>query len=304
MKKPKNARKAKKGRLHVRRVIDVPLREVSGVCLRRGPRGAMSLVAIGDRVAEAAWARLPRKDTGRLDWQKTSIAHLAGSRLPKRDPQIEAVCMDGAGRVLLLQETPPRAELVDIAASRVVASIALDVPGRGELARSWSHPEGSRGEGVALLRGGHLLVAKEKRPAALIEFGPPGAQSRGFVRGAALGDGARWRIAVGDHRYVALAVWWPDKKLAKACADFSDLEVGPDGRLYVLSDQSASIARIDDLPPGGGTAALTAQWRIRNIDGKPEGLAFTANGRAIVALDTRKARNNLILLEPPVVSRP
>jgi len=292
----------KKRRLRVRRVVDVPLREVSGVCLLHGRRGAMSLFAIGDRVAVAAWARLPRKDAARLDWRKTSIARLTGSRLPKHDPQIEAVCADGAGRVLLLQETPPRAELADIAASRVVASIALDVPGRDELARSWSDPDGSRGEGAVFLRNGHLLVAKEKRPSALIEFGPRGARSRGFVRGAQLKDGARWPIAAGNHRYVALAVWWPDKTLAKGCADFSDLEVAADGRLYLLSDKSGSIARLDDLAPGGGTASLTSGWRIRKIDGKAEGLAFTPSGRAIVALDTRKARHNLLLLEPPIVT--
>ena len=137
----------------------------------------------------------------------------------------------------------------------------------------------------------------------LIEFGPPGARSRGFVRGSALEKGARWQVAPGDHRYVALAVWWPDKGLSKSCADFSDLEVGPDGRLYLLSDKSESIARLDDLPPGGGTASQTAAWRIRDLDGKPEGLAFTATGRAIVALDTRKARHNLTVLEPPIASR-
>jgi transposase-like protein len=38
----------------------------------------------------------------------------------------------------------------------------------------------------------------------------------------------------------------------------------------------------------------------RFLDGKPEGLAFTAQGRAIVGLDTRKARRNLVLLEPAV----
>jgi hypothetical protein len=36
------------------------------------------------------------------------------------------------------------------------------------------------------------------------------------------------------------------------------------------------------------------------MDGKPEGLAFTAEGRAIVGLDTRKPRRNLVLPDPPV----
>ena len=60
------------------------------------------------------------------------------------------------------------------------------------------------------------------------------------------------------------------------------------------------IARLDDLPAGGGTAALLDAWRLGDLDGKPEGLAFTAQGRAIVGLDTRKPRRNLILLEPAV----
>ncbi len=108
---------------------------------------------------------------------------------------------------------------------------------------------------MVLLPGGHLLVAKEKKPAAFIEFGPPNSRSLGLVRGGALANGA---VAdqKGRHGFVALAIWLPDKILAKTCADFSDLENGPDGRLYLLSDKSSTIARLDDLPSGGGAAAL------------------------------------------------
>jgi hypothetical protein len=292
--------KSNRNRLRVRRVVDVPLREVSGICLRRGRNGRMVLIAVGDRVAKIAWFSEPRSDEGRIDWQTKNIPKLSGSMLPRRDPQIEAVCADGLGRVLLLQETPPRVELIDPAALKVVASIDLAVEGRSEIARAWSDPKGSRGEGVVLLPGGHLLVAKEKKPAAFIEFGPPGSRSRGLLRGGALADGERWPIKKGHHRFVALATWFPDKTLARTCADFSDLEIGPDGCLYLLSDKSSTIARLDDLPAGGGTGALLAAWRLGDLDGKPEGLSFTAEGRAIVGLDTRKPRRNLVLLEPAV----
>jgi hypothetical protein len=260
----------------------------------------MFLIAVGDRVAKVAWFSEPRSDGGRIEWHTSNIAKLSGSTLPKHDPQIEAVCADGLGRVLLLQETPSRVELIDPKALKVVASIDLAVEGRSEIARAWSDPKGSRGEGMVLLPGGHLLVAKEKKPAALIEFGPPQSRSRGLVPGGALADGERWPIKKGHHRFVALAVWFPDKTLAKTCTDFSDLEIGPDGCLYLLSDKSATIARLDDLPAGGGTAALLDAWRLGDLDGKPEGLAFTAQGRAIVGLDTRKPRRNLVLLEPAV----
>jgi hypothetical protein len=203
----------------------------------------------------------------------------------------------------LLQESPPRAELIDFEASRVLASIALEIDGDSALARSWSDPDGSRGEGAVLLPDGHLLVAKEKHPNVFIEFGPEGARSHGFSRGRALGDGQPWPVKQGHQRFFALAVWHPDKALDKACADFSDLEVGPDGCLYLLSDKSATIALVANLAPGGGVASLTQSWELDDIDAKPEGLAFTATGHAIVALDKRKKKNNLVMLEP-TIARP
>ena len=159
--------KSNKNRLRVRRVVDVPLREVSGICLRRSRNGRMFLITVGDRVAKIAWFSVSRGDGGRIDWHTRSIAKLSGSKLPKHNPQIDAVCADGVGRVLLLQETPPRVEFIDPKALEAVASIDLAVEGRGELARAWSDPKGSRGEGTV-----PLLVAKEKKRAAFIEFGP------------------------------------------------------------------------------------------------------------------------------------
>ena len=289
-------------RLKVFRVVDVPLEEVSGICLRRGPAGEQSLVAVGDRVAVAAWFAQPRDDLASLDWHTADVAGLHGTHMPEDDPQIEAVCADGAGRILLLQETPPRAELIDPSGRRVVASIELAIPGDDDVARSWADRSGSHGEGVVFLPGGHLLVAKEKDPSALIEFGPPGSKPAGLARGGALPPGLAWEIEPRDHRYGALAIWRPDRALRKACADFSDLEVGPDGRLYLLSDKSGSIARLSDLQLPGGEATALETWRLGELDGKPEGLAFTPNGRAMVALDTRRARHNLMLFEPPIAA--
>jgi hypothetical protein len=289
-----------KNQLRMRRVVDVPLREVSGICLRRSRGGQMSLIAVGDQVAKIAWFSQPSSDEGRIDWHTINIAKLSGSMFPRHDPQIEAICADGMGRVFLLQEAPPRIELIDPKASKVVASIDLAVEGRPEIARAWSGPKGSRCEGLALLPDGHLLVANEKKPTAFIEFGPPHSRSQGLARGGALADGERWPIEEGHHRFVALAIWLPNETLAKTCADFSDLEIGPDGCLYLLSDESSTIARLDDLPAGGGTAALLDAWRLGDLDGKPEGLTFTPQGRAIVGLDTHKPRRNLVLLEPAV----
>ncbi len=288
--------------LRVARVEDIPLREVSGVCLRRGADRAMALVAIGDRAATAAWTELPADDRVPITWEVDDLTGIAGMDLPARDPQIEAVCADGAGRVLLLQESPPRSLLVDPAARRVIASIDLRVPPGHPFAHAWVDPDGSQGEGAVFLANGHLLVAKEKDPAAFIEFGPAGEPASGFVTGAALADGDAWPVAEGAQAFIPLATWMPDAALEETCEDFSDLEVGPDGRLYVLSDKSASLARLDPLPAEGGRASAQISWRLAKVDGKPEGLAFTRNGRAIVALDTRKAKANILFMEPPVAA--
>jgi hypothetical protein len=288
--------------LTIHRTEHVPIVEVSGVCLRRGPDGRMSLIAIGDREAVAAWVILPDEDDEPWAWSQMDVARLQGSLMPAGDPQLEAVCADGQGRVLLLQEAPPRAELIDPAAERVVATFDLRVPHGHPLAEAWHDPDASRGEGAVLLADGHLLIAKEKDPPALIEFGPENARPTGFTPGSALPGGAAWPVEPGHHEYVALDSWMPRGELLEACADFSDLEVGPDRRLYLLSDKSASIARLPVLEPGTGTTTAERTWSLGKVDGKPEGLTFTRHGRAIVALDTRRAKSNLVVFDPPVVT--
>jgi hypothetical protein len=52
--------KSNKNRLRVRRVVDVPLSEVSGICSRRSRNGRMFLLAVGDRVTKIAWFSPPR----------------------------------------------------------------------------------------------------------------------------------------------------------------------------------------------------------------------------------------------------
>jgi hypothetical protein len=296
----RHVRKAEHAELSVLRTVDVPLLEVSGVCLRREAGGDMALVAFGDRTSIAAWVELPDDDAGAYTWQTVDMVDVKGSLIPRDDPQVEAVCADGTGRILILQESPPRVELLDWASHRVVTRIALEIPDGHPLHDSWVDAESSQGEGAAFMTNGHLLIAKEKDPAAFIEFGPEGDVPSGFGLDSALVAGARWPTDEGDRVFVPLAVWTPSVKLQANCEDFSDLEVGPDRRLYLLSDKSQSIARVGDLAVGDSVARADEVWKLPLLDGKPEGLALTRNGRAIVALDTKVARENLVLLEPPI----
>ena len=63
--------KSDQNELQVRRVVDVPLREVSGICLRRSRNGRMSLIAVGDRIAKIAWFSHSRSDAAdRLEYDE------------------------------------------------------------------------------------------------------------------------------------------------------------------------------------------------------------------------------------------
>ena len=75
--------KSNKNRLRVCRMVNVPLREVSGICLGRGRNGRLLLIAVGDQAAKIAWFSQPRSDEGRIDWHTRNLAKLSGSMLPQ-----------------------------------------------------------------------------------------------------------------------------------------------------------------------------------------------------------------------------
>ena len=57
-----------------------------------------TLIAVGDRTVKVAWFSLSCGNRAPISWHTKSIAKLSGSQLPKHDPQLEAVCADGAER--------------------------------------------------------------------------------------------------------------------------------------------------------------------------------------------------------------
>ena len=151
------------------------------------------------------------------------------------------------------------------------------------------------------MQNGHLLIAKEKDPAAFVEFGPEGDEPSGFGPESALKAGARWPSVDGDHVFVPLAVWNPSVKLAGLLRGLQR----PRGRTRPAALPAQRQVR--SRSPGSGTwssairvARADEVWELPTLDGKPEGLALTRNGRAIVALDTKLAKENLVLLEPPI----
>lgn len=274
---------SKPPKLGVCDVGDVPLREVSGLVLR----GA-ELLAVGDRDPVVFTAAL---EPWPMRWQGID---LAGLGLPDGGTQFEAIQPTGEHTVLVLQEQPARVLHIDLAVPSLIGTILLDVPEGHRLRQAWLGDRSSRGESLVLTDRGHLLVVKEKDPSAILEFGPVGDAPVGWHRG-----GPTVAPGSGDVTLTALATWRLADEMAKWLPDISDATVGPDGRLYLLSDQGSAIARLPDaLDPRGGTVDAEAIWRIEGSPENAEGLVILDDGTVLVGLDTKSPRRNLLRLNP------
>ncbi len=277
--------------------VDIPVREASGLALR-WHAGRTQVLAVGDRDATLAVGEYdPAADDGAgglRDWQQHDLTDLDGWVSAPGGSQFEALACDGAGTVVLLREDPPEVVVVDGPRGQVRASLGLVVPAWSALAGAWDDP-GSRGEGLLLLREGRLLVAKEKKPRALVEFGPPGTSPKGVGPGALLGPDEAWAVPAGVSRLHALAVW-PLKGEAKSTlGDISSMTVHGDD-LYLLSDRSQVLARLavtGSLVRGGAPLrTLDGVNRLPKAAPKPEAVVVLDDRHALIALDTPRAQDN------------
>ena len=272
---------SKPPKLKVRDIADVPLREVSGLVVR-----GSDLLAVGDHDPVVFSAPL---QPWPLQWQGIDLANL---ELPDGGTQFEAIQPTSTHTVLVLQEQPARVLHIDLSVPALIGTLVLDVPEGHRLRQAWLGDRSSRGESLVLADRGHLLVVKEKDPSAILEFGPVGDDPVGWRRG-----GPTIAPSPGDATLTVLATWWLAEELAKRLPDISDATVGPDGRLYLLSDQGSAIARLpDSLDPQGGEVEAAAIWLIAGSPENAEGLVILDDGTVLVGLDTKSPRRNLLRL--------
>ena len=287
-------------RLVLSETIDLPVVEASGVAVRRAARGTVVLV-VGDRTAEVGACVIG--DRGELDdWTVLDLAELPGWPLPPGDSQFEAIAADGGSLVALMCEDPPLVLVADTVDRELVAEIRLTAPAGSLLDGQWDDPS-SRGEGLVFLRGGRLLVAQEKRPRALIEFGPVGTDPLGLSSDDLLGSGESWQAPSGRVEFVPLSMWKLKSEAKKALGDVSAIGTDSDGNLWLLSDKSQRVGRLglDDplAPDDDEVRGLDEIWDLPEGAVKPEGVAALGDGRVLVALDTGSTTGNGLIVTRP-----
>lgn len=276
---------------------EIPLHEVSGLALAQWDRGTF-LVAVGDSGPDVAFVALPDapESSAVLEtWQVIDLSTIDAPAHTPRIEQAEAIAVDGARTAAVLIEDPPLLLVLDVPDRRITHTFVLDGGDLPGLGRTWADDATSRGEGLVLLRDGHVLVIKEKRPAGFLEFGPKGSAAAGVSSLTLHPEDAEWSAPSGS--ILAALAWWPaDDRLG----DLSDAAVGPDGSLYLVSDKSNAIGRLAlPLVPDGHTARFERIWGLPDDVVKAEGLAFLPGGEAVVAVDQPHLGRNLVVLPSP-----
>jgi uncharacterized protein YjiK len=285
--------------LSVKKVFDLQLREVSGICERAAGDGRpRQLLAIGDDSHHVLIGDLePEVPDSFARHDLEPLLAEAGVRRG-RSSQWEGIDTDETGRVFVLREVPGTVFVFSPALDRLEHVLHLTVEDDPGEQRAWEADENALGEGLLLLRNGHLFVVKEDKPRQLLEFGLPGEEAQGLHRELPITDSGRFptpeEATVTFHM---LSAWDLGGEALERVGDLSDVTVGPDGRIYLLSDESRCIARLQPaVPPESGTVAVDRIWGLPERLRQPEGLVITPTWDVLVATDHPEQRENLFLL--------
>ena len=285
--------------LDVLQVWDLDLREVSGICER--PAGAgrtRQLLAVGDQRHDILVGDLPLEGPGRFERRDLQpLMARAGLRTPESS-QWEGIDTDATGRVFVLREVPGTVLVFDQALETLVHVFPLTVEDDPAELEAWEADQNALGEGVLLLRNGHLFVVKEDKPRQLLEFGRSGARAEGLREDLPIAHAGEFPTPPESRAtFHLLTAWDLGGEAMERIGDLSDVTVGPDGRIYVLSDESRCIARLQPtLDPEDRLVEVDRIWGLPDRLHQPEGLVITGDWEVLVAVDHPEPGENLFLL--------
>lgn len=280
------------GKAKVFRNHKLPMEELSGLdLLKFDAEGRPEFLGVGDH--DFVVSRFKLKD-GFTSMENTLVD--LRTLFNQATSQWEGVATDGAGRVFLLEESPSFLYVVDENLSGVLAKIKLELAGVPGIQGDANN--NSLGEGLTLLRNGHIIVLKEKDPPALIEFGPKNDQPIGVSAETLLSRDQPMPVLAGTSSFHALKIWTFTDKARNLMTDFSEIAVGPESNIYLLSDESKRIGRLESkLRVTEDKVAIKRYWDLPSSIESPEGLSFVGQ-TALVGSDKKGGGPNVFVLEP------
>lgn len=274
----------------------VPLKEVSGLSFFDG-----SIFAVGDRTHQIFELPLSNKGEVLIDQIRSVDFH---QKIPGASglssSQWEAIQMDQSGLAVVLSESPARLVILKPRGSEFVRSIALRVPAENPFYTSWESDPSSGGEGLLLLEGGFLLIAKEKNPSALLLFGPSKSKLPSTVQ---VLRAKSWPLPEAPELDL-LWSWTPTENATLQLPDLSELALSPQQEILILSDESRKFCSVfKGLSFSEKHFDTKECFSLEKKMKNPEGLAYKGL-HAIVGIDNTAKKPNIFLLAPHPKSGP
>lgn len=303
-------------KLEIQSKIKIPLKEISGLVATQENEG-YSFYAVGDKQAKVAKVKLSTKNKIKshelYDFEDILIDkfHICHSNLGTNCRRMhdflttdwEAITTDHKGNLFLLQEASGNIFVFNNELSKLKLLIHLNFD-QYLKGSSYGYEQNSLGEGIILLKNGHFLIAKEKHPIALIEFGPKGDKAYGINKNTILPKEETFSLPKelkGKKSIVfeQLKIWTMGDR---AKCDASDLTTDSDGYLYVLSQKCKKISIYKSLSVDNNSLKPNHIYDIPRKIKNPEAITLLPNKNIVIGSDRKNKKSNIYLLKRPLPS--
>lgn len=286
----KRVKRSSAGRVDPSRSFVLPLAELSGMTAFVDPQTHQGVMAaVGDHGADIALITMNQRGEPAVrdislksilktfDEECRSKHHPACEGDGRWDRQWEGISRDGSGQWVILREQPPALIMFDEKGTAVKGAIALNFSGLSRLDSSQTFGTEALGEGLALMKNGHVLVAKENDPPLLVEFGPAGDAPLGLQSSSLLGMGDSFTLGGrGDvTKYEPLRMW--EIHMGDGC-DLSEVAVAAGSDLYVMSDTCRRIYALKYPKDDEKNVKILQSWGFGQGLKNPEGLVVLPEG--------------------------
>ena len=303
--------------LKIEKAFQIPLRELSGLSLKKKSLDTYEIYAIGDRhpiinILEYHLKTKKLVQKGRFDFAHAISARFlpchsdliaSCSKLKKSlTAQWEAVATDASDRIYLLNEQLATIMVYEPTKDTITHTLNLE---SFVLSNSKTKDQDYRdqennalGEGLILLKNNHILIAKERMKTSIYEFAGVGESPKGYQSALALGKDDIFELNEENKPLYPVHRW----KLLRGFShcDLSEIAIGPDGKLFGISQKCKWISSIHDLNPKKKRLKFLKTWRLPSeIDRAEAFVVLDSQGTFLVAEDRKsKTHKNLFLLAP------
>ena len=300
----------------------LPIREISGIYLRNlaqnDPHG-YTIVSVGDEQAKINVAtvdvvndKLIASDI--IDFTKPIVDRFGvctSALIPacrhnaeQLTSQWQSLNTDASGKVFLLHEEMASVVVYDAKNEEVTNVInlnAFSVEHERVTTRSMlraKRPTGV-GEGMTLLRNGHLLITKERNPPTIVEFGLSTEESQGYGPELSLRPDGVFALPSARVEMVPLQRWKVQKEYSQC--DITELNTDSNGQLYFLSERCKLIGKIKGLDPTHSEFEVEQTWFLPFELMSVQSFVVFASGHFLVAVDHKsETKKNLFFLRQQI----